>query len=308
MDKYERGSDDSQSDISQGILSPYLLDENSSYRSARSEPEEFEEAEEKHEVNQQSGHKLRIDPEESREEVKPEVKYQIYQRPKEKEEHEEEYNPRPAKNRRKPAVKYVKKGEVPVEPMESVEQEEQRPRFRGKERKGRGRRGRGFKQRRQYYDKQNYYERKGNYEKRDNYERRDYEWRENYGNTRYERKDKYEGNETSQWKKSESWDDAEPFVPPKQTSETPKEPINPSSKGKLNIGARPFVKSGKNTATKTEGKNNSLHTNAGSFIPKNNIQPQFIPYGYMMPGTPMMIPAMPYGGYIPQTGCLEFNV
>lgn len=221
MDKYERNSEDSQSDISQGILSCNLVEEGSSFHSAHSEPEAFEEPEQKREIGQPAGNKLRIDPEEPREETKFTAKYKIYQRPKNNEEQEEEqnpreeYNPRPTKNRRKPTVKYVKKGEAPIE---TAEPEDQRPRYRGKERKGRGRRGRGYKQRRQYHDKQNYYERKGNYERRDNYERRENEWRENNKGYIYDKKD----NETGQWEKPAAWDNAEPFVPANQTVETPK--------------------------------------------------------------------------------------
>lgn len=64
------------------------------------------------------------------------------------------------------------------------------------------------------------------------------------------------------------------------------------------------MKTGKPATSKTEGGNNGLQANAGAFVPKGNIQPQFLPYGYVMPGAPMMIPAMPYGAnmYIPQSG------
>lgn len=209
-------------------------------------------------------------------------------------------------------MKYVKKGELPVEETPDERLQEDKPqeeyyRYRGRDRKGRGRRGRGYKQRR-HFDRPNYYERR-NYERKDNNERQ--EWRDsgNRGYKNYDRKDKYE---ETQWEKPANWESAESFTPARQNESTKvacddgKESTN-TPKGKLNIGARPFVKAGKGVQVES---GNGLQASAGAFVPKGNIQPQFIPYGYVMPSAPMMIPAMPYppNVFVPQSGNLPTNV
>lgn len=318
------------------VIYTSLIDDNSSYHSNQSEPEaeqekarfqeELPELSEKSHQEQFSGHKLRIDPEEPREESKEPPKYKIYHGPNDRD--------RQNRNRRKPVVKYVKKGEISENANvdQGVQEEEQKPEYnpRYKERRGRGNR-RGFKARKQYDKRDNYqngYEKKNrhNYNERQNnyegYEKKNYynyndaydngdDYEKGYDNyksherrSNYRKQDEYEGNYYGEKKKFQSPDtlkDSEPFIPSKKNVEpsVPKETTSTSEKGsqKLNVGARPFMK-----PSKIPSKDESSDTPQENFVPMQNAQAQYFPYGYIVTTGPIM--GYPYGSgmFVPQPG------